>query len=408
VPAEGPDAWRSGHFFYMTPQYRLALPLASLTAVGLLASDLYLPALPAMQQQLAASVTAAQATMAVFMLALAASQLAWGWAADRFGDRGTILCGTALLAIGSVTCALAADIELMLAGRLLQGLGAGAATVAVPALIRRRFSETEAVGAMAVVAMAESVIPALGPVAGAALVMLADWRYAFWIIAVLALALAPMVSRIVSTHAAHAALPDADAKAPQALLHNGPFLRYAFSYALMFGALLMFVASAPYLVTHWIGNEVSSFAALQICGVACFMVGATRGVKAVQRYGVETLVRTGVLLQLASGIGMTALALLDLRSIIGLIICWALFCCGLGVRGPSTMSRALSLAQQHAGKAAGLLMFLAFAATSAATMAAAPLLERGLLPVALLLAVLVLASAALVPDALRHSPAQKP
>jgi DHA1 family bicyclomycin/chloramphenicol resistance-like MFS transporter len=380
----------------MTPQYRLALPLASLTAVGLLASDLYLPALPAMQQQLAASVTAAQATMAVFMLALAASQLAWGWAADRFGDRSTILSGTALLAIGSVMCALASGIELMLAGRLLQGLGAGAATVAVPALIRRRFSETEAVGAMAVVAMAESVIPALGPVAGAALVMLADWRYAFWIIAALALALAPMVSRIVSTHVVHAVPPAAGAEAPQALLHNRPFLRYAFSYALMFGALLMFVASAPYLVTYWLGHEVSSFAALQICGVACFMLGATRGAKAVQRHGVEKLVRIGVMLQLASGIGMTALALLDLRSLIAMIVCWALFCCGLGVRGPATMSRALSLAQQHAGKAAGLLMFLAFAATSAATMAAAPLLERGLLPVALLLTGLVLASAALV------------
>ncbi|UGQ45673.1 MFS transporter [Massilia endophytica] len=385
----------------MSPQHRLAFPLASLTAVGLLASDLYLPALPAMQQQLGASVTAAQATMAVFMLALAASQLVWGWAADRFGDLATILSGTALLAVGSLLCAMAGDIDTMLAGRLLQGLGAGAATVAVPALIRRRFSETEAVGAMAVVAMAESVIPALGPVAGAALVMLADWRYAFWIIAALALLLAPMVTRIISSHAVHA-VPAASPAAPRGLLRNLPFLRYAFSYALMFGALLMFVASAPYLVTHWLGREVSAFALLQICGVGCFMVGATRGARAVERYGVEGMVRLGVLMQAASGIAMTALALADLRSTAALTAAWALFCCGLGVRGPSTMSRALSLAHEHAGKAAGLLMFLAFAATSGATMAAAPLLERGLLPVALLLTVLVLLSAALVPGALRR------
>lgn len=57
----------------------------------------------------------------------------------------------------------------MLFGRLLQGLGSGAATVAVPALIRRRFGETEAVGVLAMVATLDSVVPAAGPVLGVAL-----------------------------------------------------------------------------------------------------------------------------------------------------------------------------------------------------------------------------------------------
>jgi DHA1 family bicyclomycin/chloramphenicol resistance-like MFS transporter len=439
----------------MSTLHRTALPLASLTALGLLASDLYLPALPAMAGELQASIAAGQATMAVFMVALAVSQLAWGWAADHFGDRATILLGSALLAGGSLLCALAGGIDAMLAGRLLQGLGAGAATVAVPALIRRRFSETDAVGALAMVAIAESAIPAAAPVAGAAIVMFTDWRLTFWIIAVLALLLMPVVSRIVGPRAAAgsrngachgtapadaaadagtapgaatsagsgagpgatasvastaSAVPAASASAASetalqaalGLLGNGPFLRYACSYALMFGALLMFVASAPQLVTGWLGREIGAFAVLQICGVAMFMAGATRGAKLVRRHGVAALLRAGMLMQALSGAGMLACALADWRSLPALIALWSLFCCGLGVRGPSTMSRALSLSGAHAGKAAGLLMFLAFAMTSGATMAAAPLLHLGLLPVAALLTALAVLSAALLPEALRR------
>jgi DHA1 family bicyclomycin/chloramphenicol resistance-like MFS transporter len=95
---------------------------------------------------------------------------------------------------------------------------------------------------------------------------------------------------------------------------------------------------------------------------------------------------------------MIALAVPDWRSLAALIAGWVLFCAGLGVRGPATMSRALSLAAPHAGKAAGMLMFLAFAAAAAATMAVAPRLGQGLLPVAVALCALIALSAALLPE----------
>jgi MFS family permease len=392
---------------------KIALPLASLTAVGLLASDLYLPALPSMGAELSASIPAAQATMAVFMIALALSQLVWGWAADHFGDRATILLGTALLAGGSLVCALAPDISLMLAGRLLQGLGAGASTVAVPALIRRRFSETDAVGALAMVSMAESTIPALGPAVGAAIVLYSGWRTTFWIIAVLALLLMPLAARIVGRRAPNDAAPNvpttpgaavptnapvpAGALAYMSLLRNGRFMRYALSHALMFAALLMFVASAPVIVTHSMGLGIQGFAILQICGVASFMVGATSAMRRVKQTGSAPLLRWGALMQIVSGLLMTGMAWFGGFGIAPLVVLWALFCGGLGVRGPSTMGGALQAAGQHAGKGAGLTMFVSFAAVAAATMAVAPLLHLGLLPVAALLLVLSAASKLLLP-----------
>ncbi|XLZ69575.1 MFS transporter [Massilia sp. SR12] len=388
----------------MNPAHRLAIALASLTALGLLASDLYLPALPRMRAELGASITSAQATMALFMAALALSQLAWGWAADRFGDRRTIVAGTVLLGGGSLLCALAPDIESMLAGRLVQGLGAGAATVAVPALIRRRFDAADAVKALALVAMVESAIPALGPVAGTAIVLHASWRSTFWLIAVLALLLLPLVARIVG---AAPAAPAAGANATGAagggylaLLRNRLYLRYALSYAAMFGALLMYVASAPVLVTQALGLGIEAFAALQIFGVLAFMLGAAVAVRMVKSLGERWLMRSGMLLQYLAGAGLVGIALAGLSGAAGLVAlagAAALFCGGLGLRGAATMGGALQAAGDSAGKGAGLLMFLSFAAVAGATQLVAPFLHAGLLPVGVLLFALVTASALLLP-----------
>jgi MFS transporter, DHA1 family, multidrug resistance protein len=388
----------------MQTLHRLAIPLASLTALGLLASDLYLPAIPVMAAELGASIPSAQATMALFMAALALSQLAWGWAADHFGDRRTITAGTALLGGGSLVCAMAPGIDWMLAGRLLQGLGAGAATVAVPALIRRRFNEADAVKALAMVAMAESTIPALGPVAGAAIVLYADWRSTFWLIAAMSLLLLPLVARIVGHGPAPAAPAHPAAASGQRgyapLLRNRLYLRYALSYAVMFGALLMYVASAPVLVTHALGLGIEAFAILQICGVLAFMIGASAAVRMVKLLGQQRLVRSGTLLQFLAGAGLMGMALAGLTGTRGLVVLAmlaALFCGGLGLRGPATMGGALHAAGEDAGKGAGLLMFLAFACVAGATQLVAPFLHYGLLPLGALLFAMVSASALLLP-----------
>lgn len=377
-------------------QKRLALPLALLTAVGMLSSDLYLPALPAMAAELNARVVEGQATMAVYLMSLALSQLAWGWAADRFGDRSAILSGIWLLIGGSLMCALATRIDLMLLGRLLQGLGSGAATVAVPALIRRRFGETEAVGALAMVATLESIVPAAGPILGVALLGVLDWRASFVLIAIAAFVLLFFVGRILE----HPEQRERSAPAVSTwgVVVNRPFLRHCAAYACMFSALLMFVSSAPVLITKWYAQPIASFAVLQVIGVLAFMAGARQGMRAVARLGIEVLVRRGTFGQAGAGLIMLACALAEFKSLTALCLAWALFCWGLGMRGPSSMSRALSLVRDGHGKAAGLLMFVAFAATSVATMGVAPWLEHGLWPIAVLLTGLVAASAALVPE----------
>jgi hypothetical protein len=172
------------------------------------------------------------------------------------------------------------------------------------------------------------------------------------------------------------------------------------SYAVMFGALLMYVASAPVLVTHALGLGIEAFAILQICGVLAFMAGASVAVRRVKQLGQQWLVRAGTLLQCAAGGGLMGMALAGLsgtRGLALLAVLAALFCGGLGLRGPATMGGALHAAGEDAGKGAGLLMFLAFACVAGATQLVAPFLHHGFLPLGGLLFAMVLASALLLP-----------
>src|SRR5262245_40815047 len=99
------------------PSIRRLMPLALLTGTSMLAMDLFLPAVPALQASLRISVSQAQATIASFLAGLAASQLLWGEALNRLGPRRCALLGVGLLALASLGCALAPDIELLLALR---------------------------------------------------------------------------------------------------------------------------------------------------------------------------------------------------------------------------------------------------------------------------------------------------
>jgi MFS family permease len=381
------------------------VPLAALTAIGMLAIDLYLPALPYLAQELNTSLPTIQGTISVYMIALALSQLVWGAVADKLGMRGTLLAGIAIEVAASIGCAMAADVSLLIVFRAIQGIGGGAATVVVPVLLRRRCSDTDAVRALSWVSMAESAIPAVAPVLGTLILLRADWRFCFWIIAVLAVLLIPFVLKIGDDQPLH----HRDEPASYLLLlRHKNFLRDAALYGLSFGALVTFVASAPHLIHQWLQEGPEIFVIMQICGVSGFMLGASRGGPLVQRYGAERIMRIGGRMQLLATLALALLGLLAFKHAAVMIIVWAVFCAGLGLRGPAAMTQALSVPPALTSLASGFLMFLALILSGIGTQIAGFLLPYGLLPVALLMAVMLALSLQLHKSLHKASPQTSP
>ena len=348
---------------------RTVLPLATVTVTSMLAMDFYLPAVPSLQPWFAIDVTLAQATVAVFLLGLAASQLLWAELMSWRGPRLAVQLGVALLTVSSIAAALSPSIALLLAARLVQGIGAGAATVIAPSVVRATLSGPDAVRGIAAISMIEAIVPAAGPVLGAAVLSFMDWRATFWIIAAVTLAVAPFAVR-----ASPRELPGLDRTVPasyRSILSNAKFARLALSHALGMGALLTFVASAPQLMSR------AEFAALQIVGVAAFAVFATQAGRLSTRFGTHRAVQSGAWIQLAVCGAMLLTCAVTAPPFEVLAVFWFIFCGALAVRGPAAFSDALELPSSQLGRASALMVLAILAAGAVGTQVVAPYLRDG-------------------------------
>lgn len=141
-----------------------------------LATDLYLAALPAIRNEYGAPVGVVQLTLSVLVFSFGLSQLFWGPASDRFGRRPVFLTGFALYSLGALIGALAPGIEVLIAARVLQGLGIAATMVCARALVRDLFEQQRGTHVMTVAMSALACMTMLVPVAGAGLTEALGWR----------------------------------------------------------------------------------------------------------------------------------------------------------------------------------------------------------------------------------------
>lgn len=381
----------------MSASVRTILPLAVITGTSMLAMDLYLPAVPALQRDLRLSVPEGQATIAVFLLGLAASQLVWGEALHRHGPRTCVKTGLRLLIAASIGAALAPELYSLLAMRLLQGIAAGAATVVAPTVIRATLPPQDGVRGIAAISMVEAIVPAAGPVLGTGLLLFADWRVIVALVGVLAVVAMPFAMR-ATPHA----LPNLDSSVPVGygrLLGSRRYMRLAVSHSLCFAALLTFVGSAPQVLLQALKLGNSAFAVAQVCGVAAFIAMASQSGRISARIGAGAAIQAGAVAHVV--LCAAFLVMIQFRTVTlpALLIFWMAFCGLLGVRGPAAFSEALAVPVALMGRASAVLVLLLLISSALATQAVAPFLDRGGLGavVAAMLALSLVSVALLVP-----------
>jgi len=151
--------------------FALLLPL--LLAAQPVATDSYLPALPAITRDLGP----ASASLTVFVLAFGFGQLPCGPLSDRFGRRPVLLVGLASYALAALGCALSSGIPMLVACRALQGFSMAAILVCARAAVRDLYPAHEGPHVMARGLTGLGVVGLLAPLMGAWTVQSAGWRW---------------------------------------------------------------------------------------------------------------------------------------------------------------------------------------------------------------------------------------
>lgn len=160
-------------------QIGLVLLLGSMTAMGPLTTDAYLPALPEMAASLPASEAQVQLTLTTMLLGLGLGQLVAGPLSDTVGRRLPIVIGFVGHIVASVLIALAPGVEVVIGLRLLQGLFGSALTVVAMAVVRDLFEGLQVVQMLSRLVLVMGLAPILAPSLGGALLGVTSWRGIF-------------------------------------------------------------------------------------------------------------------------------------------------------------------------------------------------------------------------------------
>ncbi|QNK81579.1 MFS transporter [Nakamurella sp. PAMC28650] len=155
------------------------------SAIALLATDMYVPAFPRVGADLAATATQVQLTLTTFFVGMALGQLIGGPVSDSRGRRVPLLAALFVMTAASFACAFSPTITLMMAARFVQGLAGGWAMVTARAVVVDLSQGPQLVRSLNLVAGVGGIAPIVGPLLGAVILQLSHWQVSFWVVAAL-------------------------------------------------------------------------------------------------------------------------------------------------------------------------------------------------------------------------------
>ena len=161
----------------------LTILLGMFIAIGPAATDMYLPAFPAVEASYGTAPGTAQLTLAAWFAGLAIGQMTQGTLSDRFGRRAPLIGGLILFTISSIGCALAPTIGWLAAFRALAAVGSSAGMVIGRAVVRDLADGPVAGVMMSRLVLVMGLAPILAPSIGGLILIWADWRVIFWVLA---------------------------------------------------------------------------------------------------------------------------------------------------------------------------------------------------------------------------------
>lgn len=365
------------------------------TVCALAATDLVLPAVPMLPTVVTGTAESAQWVLAAFSLGTGAGLLLFGELGARFRIVDLLIGSLAVFAGLSVLATVMETLVQMSVVRFFQGLSASAPAVYAPVMVKALYDETRAVAMIGRIGSIESMAPAIAPIIGAGLLHWYGWRASFFLVAAVASLMALAWALAPALRERFGALP-AVSGGYGALLTSAPFTRYALSQACTLGGLLVIVFSAPKIISSSMGGTLADFVTMQLLGITLYVIAANSTAIFARWWGDERTILYGSLLSAAGGALLIVLALLAPRSIGGLWGCFLIINLGLGIRGPIGFYRALVEAGPNDARGAALMILYTMLVAAGGTAAVATVIERGLLPLSLIAAAILLAAVLLV------------
>lgn len=341
--------------------FALTALLAALTAIGPLSTDMYMPSLPDIGQQLLATPAQVQLTLSSFLIGFAFGQVVYGPISDRHGRKPVLLAALGLFIVASAVCALSTSIEMLIAARTLQAFGGSGCAMLARAIVRDLYSGNRAGRELSVMGSTMALAPVIAPVIGGLLQTAFGWRSNFC--ALLAVGIAGVATIWLL-------LPETlrergDPISPASMLRsygmvarNPAYLSYLGLATGAYAGLFAWISGASFVLQGLYGLTPMSFGLAFAFSAVGYLTGTNLAARLVMQIGLDRTIGFGCCALAAGGLGTVASLALGLTSVVSLVFPIAIYLVGLGMVLPQSIAGAMTPFPARAGVASATFGFI--------------------------------------------------
>jgi MFS transporter, DHA1 family, multidrug resistance protein len=342
--------------------FALTVVLAALTGIGPLTTDMYLPSLPSIANELHAPIAQVGLTISAYLIGFAAGQMVYGPVSDRHGRKPVLIGALLVYFAASLVCVLSSSIEMLIAARAVQALGGSGGIVLTRAIVRDLYSGARAGRELSLIGSVMALAPVVAPLIGGVLQTAFGWRSIFMLLTGAGLLLALIVWRLLpetlSARADQPVSPSAMLASYRIVARNRRYLAYLSLGAVSFGGLFGWISAASFVMQNLYSLTPFVFGFYFAIGSLGYLTGTSAAAKLVMRIGLDATLGIGSVVMAAGGLAVVAELAFGFDSALGIVLAVAVFLAGFGMVLPQSIAGAMQPFPERAGAASSLFGFV--------------------------------------------------
>lgn len=334
------------------------LLLALLTAFPPLATDMYLPATPHLQEIWDQPLSIVNLTLILFFVTYCFSLLFYGPLSDRFGRKPPLIAGLMLFIVASIFCALAQNIWMLITARIIQAMGAGAASAISLAMARDRLESGQREKVLSQISVIMALAPMIAPLIGSLIMEYLSWPWIFVSQGIMGMVALVGVILTAETHGGQEGTSITQLfQSYGRILSNRRLVGLVFCNALTSLPLFGFIAGSSSIYISRFQMAESQFGLFFGANAFCFMTGSMICMRLGKRIGTSRMITAGYGGVAVGGIWMLAT---PFNGFWQLALPMGLITLSIGMSRPPSNNLVLEQVKRDVGAASSTMVFSYF------------------------------------------------